>query len=439
MPEAASRRVWIETYGCQMNKAESEALLLALRRDGWSQADGPGQADVVVLNTCSVRETAEERIQGRLGFYRKAKRSRPFRLVLMGCMAERLKARAVEEYPEVDIVVGSFQKGRLPDLLRGVDGDPRPVIAASEGRYEFAALHSTGGIRAQIPIMHGCDNFCSYCIVPMVRGREVSRSPTKILEEVSAVEAQGAREITLLGQNVNSYRHREGGGETDFPRLLRTVSAAAHAIGRIRFLTSHPKDLSPSVVEAMREDPRFCAHIHLPVQSGSTRILAAMNRRYTALDFLSTVDMIRGRLPECALTTDILVGFPGETDGDFRDTIGLLEKVGFEDAFLYRYNPREGTAACGLKDAVPEKTMLDRLAYAISTQKRITRGLALRRIGRTVDVLVEGPSRRNAAELLGRTEWDGMAVFSASGAKVGDYLRVRLTGLSGSTFRADPV
>jgi tRNA-2-methylthio-N6-dimethylallyladenosine synthase len=439
VPGPAVRRVWIETYGCQMNKAESEALVLELRRDGWVEAGSPEQADVVVLNTCSVRETAEERIQGRIGFYRKAKRNRPFRLVLMGCMAERLKERAVEEYPEIDLVVGSFQKKRLPEILGRTHGEREPMVLADGGPYEFAPMHSTGGVKSSIPIMHGCDNFCAYCIVPFVRGREVSRSPGRILAEIAAVEAQGVREITLLGQNVNSYRHREGAEDVDFPRLLRLACAASRTVRRIRFLTSHPKDLSRSIVETMRNEPKLCAHIHLPVQSGSSRILDAMNRRYTAEDYLAKVDLIRGLLPDAALTTDILVGFPGESDGDFRETIGLLERVGFEDAFLYRYNPREGTAACALKDCVPESTMRERLTYAIETQRKITRRVAERKIGRTVEVLVEGPSRRNAAELLGRTEWDSMAVISASDARAGDTIRVRLASLSGSTFRADPV
>jgi len=421
-----------------MNKAESEALLLDLRRDGWMEADGPERADVVILNTCSVRETAEERIHGRLGFYRKAKRERPFRLVLMGCMAERLKERAVEEYPEIDVVVGSFQKTLLPGILSRGEGAVAPIVLAGDGNYEFAAMHSAGGIKASIPIMHGCDNFCSYCIVPVVRGREVSRSPRRILSEMASIEAQGTREITLLGQNVNSYRYADGGEVVDFPGLLRMAARASKYIHRIRFLTSHPKDLSLSVVRIMREEPALCAHIHLPVQSGSTRILAAMNRHYTADEYMAKVDMIRGQLPETALTTDILVGFPGETESDFRDTIAMLEKVGFDDAFLYRYNPREGTAACTMKDPVPESVMLDRLSCAIGTQKEIARRMALRRLGRTVEVLVEGPSRRNPEELLGRTEWDSMAVFSASGARVGEYINVRLESLSGTTFRATP-
>jgi len=431
-----SKRVWLETYGCQMNKAESESLLLDLASDGWSEARSEAEADLVVLNTCSVRKTAEERVWGRLAFYRGAKRSRPFTLVLTGCMAERLKGTLSAEHPEVDVVLGTFQKKHLLAAVREAGGGGGPVLRAGEAEYDFAPMHSTGGARAFVPIMHGCDNFCSYCVVPYVRGREVSRSPEEVLAEVRALEARGAREITLLGQNVNSYRHVGPDGTASFDGLLRMVAAVAGGIRWIRFLTSHPRDLSDAIVETMASDARFCRHIHLPMQSGSDAVLARMNRGYAADGYLRLVERIRESLSGAAITTDILIGFPGETEGDFRDTLSLMETVGFDDAFMYYYNPREGTPAFDMEDALPDEVKLERLAAVIETQRRISRLAAAKRLGQRAAVLVEGVSKKDPGELLARTEWDAMAVFPGAPSIIGSFADVTLRSLSGNTYRA---
>jgi tRNA-2-methylthio-N6-dimethylallyladenosine synthase len=431
----APRRLFVETYGCQMNKAESEAIAADLASDGWELAPEPGDADLVVINTCSVRETAEERIRGRLGWYRRLKRGRSFTLLLTGCMAERLGKRALDEFPEIDVLVGTYGRQELREAIRRVRGGERPVVDG-DGVFRFAARHSSGGTRAFVPVMHGCDNFCSYCIVPYVRGPEVSRIVAEVLAEVRALAADGCLDVTLLGQNVNSYRSTSEGVAVTFPRLLERVATEAGRIRWIRFLTSHPKDLSADLIAVMAGDPRLCRHVHLPVQSGSDRVLAAMNRGYTAADYLRLVDAIRAALTGVAITTDILTGFPGETEEDVRLTLALMERAGFDEAFTYRYNPREGTAAALLGDPVPENEKLERLDRIIAAQRRLTARQAAGRLGSATEVLVEGVSKRDPRELLARTEWDAMAVLPGEPSLIGRFVHVRLESLAGATYRA---
>ncbi len=433
---AAPRRLFVETYGCQMNKAESEAIVADLAADGWELAGEPGEADLVVINTCSVRETAEERIRGRLGWYRRLKHQRPFTLLLAGCMAERLGQRALDEFPEIDVVVGTCGREGLREALRRA-GEGERLVAGGDGAFRFAPRHSSGGPRAFVPVTHGCDNFCSYCIVPYVRGPEASRPAAEVLAEVRALAADGCLDVTLLGQNVNSYRHEAGGETIAFPGLLARVASAAGPIRWLRFLTSHPKDLSRELLEVMAAEPRLCRHIHLPVQSGSDRVLAAMNRGYTVESYLRLVDAIRGSLTGAAVTTDILTGFPGETEEDVDHTLALMERVGFDEAFTYRYNPREGTAAALLGDPVPEPRKLERLDRIIATQRRITIRRASERLGVVTEVLVEGVSKRDPGELLARTEWDSMAVLPGDPSLIGTFVRVRLASLAGATYRAE--
>ena len=402
----ATRRVWLETYGCQMNKAESESLLLDLARDGWSAAGSEEEADLVILNTCSVRETAEERIRGRLGHFRHAKRGRPFTLVLTGCMAERLKGSLAAEHPEIDVVLGTFQKKNLVQAVRAAGGAGGTILRADGGEYDFAPLHSTGGPRAYVPVMHGCDNFCSYCIVPYVRGREVSRPPEQVLEEIHRLEVQGVREVTLLGQNVNSYLWPGSAGPVRFDGLLEMIRAQCDRLGWVRFLTSHPRDLSDAMLAVLASDRRFCRHVHLPLQSGSDRILARMNRGYTAAGYRALVGKIRSALSGVAVTTDILIGFPGESDGDFQDTLSLMETVGFDDAFLYYYNPREGTPAFDMEDALPDDVKLARLSRAIEAQRKLAAGRAAQRLGQRVSRargrrVEEGPGRASLPHRVG--------------------------------------
>jgi tRNA-2-methylthio-N6-dimethylallyladenosine synthase len=433
------KRYWIENYGCQMNKAEAEALAVELEKRGWTGAAEPGGADLVVLNTCSVRKTAEDRVWGRLGFFNHIRqRGGDFKLVLMGCMTERLKESVWEKAPQVDLLVGNFQKPDFLDLLdepqteSGGTGAGHAQLTA-DGGYRFAPLHSAGGFRAYLPIMHGCDNFCSYCIVPHVRGREVSRSPEAILAEITGLEEQGVREVTLLGQNVNSYRYRNG-GEVSFPDLLLRILPQLAGIEWVRFLTSHPKDLSEKLIDVIAGNRALCRHIHLPVQHGSDRILGLMNRGYSAGGYLGLVERIRNRLPAVALTTDLLIGFPGETEEDFEATLKLVREVKFTDAFTYRYNPRAGTKAYELGDSVPDQIKQERLSRLIELQRKISRELKLARLPLAARVLVESASKKNPAELLARTESDEMVVFPGNPGKIGHFVELEITSLKGNTY-----
>jgi tRNA-2-methylthio-N6-dimethylallyladenosine synthase len=435
-------RYFFETYGCQMNTAESAAMELVLRERGWEPASGNGDADLVLINTCSVRATAEQRVLGRLAQYRALRKrrlaeGRPFTLVLAGCMAQRL-GESLKERAPVDYVMGAAARPVFPRILEAVEQGSGPIDLANERpAFSFSPLHleAASPFRSFLPIMQGCNNFCTYCIVPYVRGREISRSPASILEELRLLADRGVREVTLLGQNVNSYMYDDG---TDFPALLKLAAkaVAGTSIGRLRFLSSHPKDLSPASLEVMASYPVFCRHLHLPVQHGSSRILAAMNRRYTRSGYLNLVKDIRRAVPDISLSTDILIGFPGETGEDVEETLGLMEEIRFLYAFMYHYNPREGTAAYALPDRIPEAVKRERLARVIALQKKHTKELLKSRIGRTERVLIEGISRKNADELISRTERDEMAVLSGGPELAGSFAEVSLTALRGNTFRS---
>ena len=438
-------KYFIETYGCEMNKAESSALENLLRDRGWVPS-APDEADLVVINTCSVRITAEDRAWGRIAHYAAKKKRRPFALAVTGCMAERLKDEMKAAQPAIDYVVGNFQKAAFSGILSAAERGLKAAELPEEPAFSFAANHAEPGrFRAFVPIMHGCNNFCSYCIVPYLRGREVSRSPQAILEELSRLEEGGVREVTLLGQNVNSYSWADASGEVlDFPGLLRRISAHLDARGAggirwIRFLSSHPKDLSDAALDAMAADERFCRHIHLCVQHGSDRILAAMNRRYTAQDYLDLVGRVRARLPAVTLSTDILVGFPGETEADVEDTLALMRTVGFSYSFMYHFNPRQGTPAAAMTNPVPDRVKKARLARVIALQKELTRARMAERIGTAEEVLIESVSKRRKTELLGRTAGDMMVVFTGTPERVGGFAKVLLESIQGNTFRAQEV
>ena len=442
------KRYWLETYGCQMNKAESGSLELGLRERGWRPAGQLDEAELVILNTCSVRATAEERVWGRLGYFkaqkaRAARLGRPLRVVLLGCMGERLKEELLAQAPHVDVLAGTFQKHQLLEALEEeprAEGGGRLSLTAREP-YRFAPRHSPGEpgeFRAFLPIMHGCDNFCAYCIVPYVRGPEVSREPAGILEELARLKASRVREVTLLGQNVNSYRS----GGLDFPGLLERLLPELPQSPEptwLRFLTSHPKDLSPRLEALLAGGGALCRHLHLPVQHGSDRVLQAMGRGYTGGSYLQLAQRLRKEVPELVLTTDILIGFPGETEEDFRLTLELMEQVRFDDAFTYRYNPREGTRAYLISDDVPGQVKQQRLAEVIRLQRRISSERRRGRLGRVVRVLVEAPSRKGGGELLARTEGDETVVFPGSPQLIGHFTQVRLLQLVGHTFRGEPI
>jgi tRNA-2-methylthio-N6-dimethylallyladenosine synthase len=437
----------LETYGCQMNKAESAAVEALFRERSWT----PGsveEADLVLINTCTVRATAENRAWGRIAFFAAEKKKRDFSLAVLGCMAEQYHQELRKRAPAVDYVLGTFQKQALGLVLDQIEKGSSFDLREESPAYVFSSTHhEPGAFRAFVPIMHGCNNFCSYCIVPYVRGREVSRDPEAIIAELDTLAAAGVREVTLLGQNVNSYRWQDSQGVLDFPGLLRLIaarlgsggSAKENGIGWIRFLTSHPKDLSDDLVAVLAAEPIFCRHIHLCLQSGSDRVLARMNRKYTREYFLGLVDKLRKAVPGLSLSTDILVGFPGETEEDLEDTLAVMRRVGFSYSFMYHFNPREGTPAMKMDDKVPEKTKKARLARVIALQKETTESLMNRRIGAVDEILVEGLSKRSKKEILGRTARDEMVVLPGGAEQIGQFIRVRLVSRSGNTFKAEAV
>lgn len=435
-------KYWIETYGCQMNKAESAYLESKLTELNWSRASSSEGADLVILNTCSVRRTAENRIWGRLGFYKREKIKRPFKLAIIGCMGERLKQELLNNAPHLDILVGNFQKKNFIDAVsRGLDSD-KPLVLTERGEYVFGEFHSISGFKANVPIMHGCNNFCSYCIVPYVRGREVSRNPDSIMAEIFRLETKGIREITLLGQNVNSYCYNGNSKEQGLPlnfsgllkRINKNLKERNSTVEWLRFLTSHPKDLSDELIELLSNNTLFCRHIHLPVQHGSNKILKSMERGYTHEQYLSLVRRIKNAITNVSLTTDILIGFPGEEEDDFKQTLDLMEAVGFDNAFTYRYNPREGTKAYAMEDTVPSEIKQERLSLVIELQNRIRKRVQRTKTGRIVKVLIEGTSKKNERELLARMESDQMVVFPGSGKQIGSFTRIKLLSLRGNTL-----
>ncbi|MCL2008730.1 MAG: tRNA (N6-isopentenyl adenosine(37)-C2)-methylthiotransferase MiaB [Treponema sp.] len=430
-------KYFFESYGCQMNKAESAALILAAKEQGWEEG-GPDSADLILLNTCSVRATAEQRVYGRLAHYTSFKKKRsPFTLVVTGCMAERLGEKLRKEFPGLDYIMGTSARAQFPDILKAIEQGVSFSVGEEKPEFAFSGLHfdSENPFRAFIPIMNGCNNYCSYCIVPYLRGPEVSRSPEAIIEEIRAIDGMGVKEITLLGQNVNSYRWNE----LDFPGLLELIAKNLEDLENIkwvRFLSSHPKDFSDKTIEVIAKNPCFCRHIHLCVQHGSNNMLKAMNRRYTAEQYLELINRLRFALPDLSLSTDILVGFPGETEEDLQQTLDLMEKIKFLYAYMYHFNPREGTAAFDLPGRISEEIKRERLSKVIDLQKRHTREILKGRVGEKAVVLIEGISKKSEDELIARTERDEMVVVKGSKNEIGSFKTVTLTSLRGNTFRA---
>lgn len=451
------KKYHIETYGCEMNKAESAAMEATLREHGWERS-GEEEAQLVLLNTCTVRTTAENRAWNRIHQLSARKKERAFVLAVVGCMAEQYKSAIQSRAPGVDYVLGTFQRQSFGLMIDMISSGQKVDVLEETPKYVFdASHHELGAFRSFVPIMHGCNNFCSFCIVPYVRGREVSRNPEDVLREIDQLEDLGVREITLLGQNVNSYRWESDGRVLNFPELLRMIAAhlgerralareqpanlrqSDGRIGWIRFLTSHPKDLSSELVEAVAENPIFCRHIHLPFQSGSNAVLAAMNRRYTREGYISLVEELREKIPQLTLSTDILVGFPGETEEDIEQTLDLMRRVRFSYAFMYHFNARDGTPAARMPNRIPDKVKKQRLARVIALQKEITSSLMKERVGQTDEVLIEDISRRSSREVLARTTRDEMVVFAAPQNRIGQFARVRLLSIAGNTFRGEEV
>jgi tRNA-2-methylthio-N6-dimethylallyladenosine synthase len=433
-------KYFFETYGCQMNSAESAALALVCKERGWTEAASGQSADLVLLNTCSVRQTAEKRVLGRIADYCGLKKKNKLNqtIVIAGCMAQRLGDSLKEKYPQVDYVIGTSARSFFPAILEAAEkGTKAHVDDTEKPAFSFSGIHmEEGQFRSFVPIMHGCNNFCSYCIVPYVRGAEVSRDPQNIIEEIRLVAEKGVREITLLGQNVNSYNWDNG--KIDFSALLKLVAAQAEKSGIkwVRFLSANPGNFSPAVIEVMAENRVFCRHLHLPVQHGSNGILKAMNRTYTRERFLGLVSEIRAAMPGITLSTDILVGFPGETEDDLLQTLNLMEEVKFLYSYMYHFNPRDGTKAFDLPGRIDEKVKIDRLTRIIDFQQKITGNLLKQRLGSTETVLVEGISRKNADELITRTEKDEMVAVPGPASMIGSFATLTLSSLKGNTFKS---
>ncbi len=426
--------IYIETYGCQMNVADSELMLGVLRREGYVRTDDPAAADVLLVNTCAVRDHAEQRVLGRMGELKRYKRPGGV-LGVMGCMAQRLGPRLLERVPQVDLVVGPDGYRSLPELIARAGSGERAadVEFKSWEHYEDVPPVRGQSVSAYVTVQRGCDYRCTFCIVPMTRGPERSRILTDVVREVEGLAAQGTTEVTLLGQTVNSYHD----GVHDFADLLRAVGAVP-GLRRLRFTSPYPTDFTDRVLAAMAGTAAVCEHVHLPVQSGSTRVLKRMLRRYTRERYLEVVAALRSAIPGLALTTDIIVGFPGETEVDFAETLSLVEDVDFDDAFTFKYSVREGTTAVRIKDHIAEELKAERLERLITLVRRVARARSMALVGTAQEVLVEGPARRGDL-LQGRTRTNKVALFEGPAAWIGTYRRVRLTGTSGTTFTAWPL
>ncbi len=432
-------KVYIETYGCQMNVNDSEVVLSILRGEGYEHTPELAQADIVLVNTCSIRDNAEQRIWNRLNEFKSHKRRKPALLVgIIGCMAERLKEQLLEKEQLVDLVVGPDAYRDLPGLIRTAAGGQKAVNVLLSQEETYAEISPVrldpNGVTAFVSIMRGCNNMCAYCVVPYTRGAERSRDPQTIVREVEELVANGYKEVTLLGQNVNSYRWEDGAAAVDFPRLLETVAGVSPQL-RVRFATSHPKDLSDEVLHVMERHPNLCRHIHLPAQSGSSVVLERMNRKYTREWYLERIAAIKRILPDCAVSTDLIAGFCGETEEDHVHTLSLMREVGYEFAYMFNYSERPGTkAARHYPDGVPADEKTRRLTEIIALQNELSLASNRRDVGKTVEVLVEGVSKRNKDELFGRNSQNKVVVFPAAGHGVGDYVRVTVTGCSSATL-----
>ncbi len=434
--ETTGRRVYVETYGCQMNVSDSEIVLGVLNQSGYERADTVEDADVVLLNTCAIRDNAEKKIHERLRHLNFFKKKREDMVIgVLGCMAERLRADLLEK-DIVDLVVGPDEYRRVPELVAGAQGGDKGIAVklSRVETYDDIEPLRTEGISAWVSIMRGCDKFCTYCVVPFTRGRERSRSLPLITDELKRLWDTGFKEVTLLGQNVDSYRDEEN--NADFADLL-IASAKAVPEMRIRYTTSHPQDMSDRVIEAMGEYKNICEYIHLPFQSGSDRILEKMNRTYTVERYLDRIHKIREVMPNCALSTDVITGFCTETEEDHQATLDLMREVRYDGAYMFAYSPRDNTKAYKWGDDVPDEVKKRRLDEVIALQNQIAAEINQGEIGRIHEVLVEGPSKRNASEWKGRSDTNKTVIFphdDVRGYVVGDIVKVKIDRSTSATL-----
>lgn len=432
------KKLYIETYGCQMNVADSEVVASVMKMAGYELCENEADADAIFMNTCSVRENAENKIYRRLDtLHAEQKKGRRVILGVLGCMAERVKDDLLENH-HAQLVAGPDSYLNLPDMIAQAEAGNKAIdieLSKTETYKDVipqrVALAKISGF---VSIMRGCDNFCHYCIVPYTRGRERSRDVTSIINEVLDLQRQGYKEVTLLGQNVNSYHFVDDEGEITFPRLLRIIAETVPTM-RIRFSTPHPKDMSDETLHVIAEVPNVCRHIHLPIQSGSDKVLKLMNRRYTVEWYLDRVQAIRNIVPDCGLSTDIFVGYHGETEEDHQQSLNIMRRVGYDSAFMFKYSERPGTyASKHLPDNVPEEVKIRRLNELIQVQNENSALANKQEEGQIREVLVEGPSKRSREQLCGRTEQNKMVVFDKGSHHIGEYVKVKITGSTSATL-----
>ena len=436
------KKVRIETYGCQMNVADSEVVAAMMELAGYVPTDVDTEAAAVLLNTCSIRENAEQKIYSRLAYWNSLRRKLGRNIIIgvIGCMAERLKHKLIDDYG-VDIVAGPDSYLDLPNLVAAAETGSKAInieLSTTETYRDVLPRRLGASVGGFISIMRGCNNFCSYCIVPYTRGRERSREPESILRELADLRERGFKEVTLLGQNVDSYKYVSPEGEaTDFPSLLSMVAEAAPDM-RVRFTTSHPKDMCDATLETMARYPNIARHVHLPVQSGSNEVLKLMNRKYTREWYLDRVAAIRRFMPDAGISTDLFTGFHNETEEDFEQTLSLMREAGFDSAFMFKYSERPGTfASKHLPDNVSEEVKIDRLNRMIALQNELSAESNRRDVGKEMEVLVEGRSKRSADDHFGRTSQNKVVVFPKGETKPGDFVRVCILDASSATLRGE--
>lgn len=441
--EAGEKKLFIETYGCQMNVADSEVVASIMQMDSYVMTDKIEEADAIFVNTCSVRDNAEQKIYGRLQYFQSLRRKKKSLIVgVLGCMAERVKEELINVHG-VDLVVGPDSYMDLPNLVGAVEHGEKAINVelSTQETYKDVIPLKLGGLHISgfVSIMRGCNNFCTYCIVPYTRGRERSRDIESILNEIRDMRDKGFREVTLLGQNVNSYLFEKEGDSITFPMLLERVALEAPDM-RIRFVTSHPKDMSDDTLRVIAAYTNICKYIHLPAQSGSSRILKVMNRKYTREWYLDRIAAIRSIVPDCAISTDLFCGFHSETEEDYQETLSLMHEVGYDSAFLFKYSERPGTyAAKNLTDDVPEEEKVRRLQGLIDLQNQLSEKSNLRDIGKEFDVLIEGFSKRSREQLFGRTSQNKVVIFDKKNYHVGQFVKVKINRASSATLFGETI
>jgi len=444
MTENKNRKFFIETYGCQMNFSDSEIVASILSEEGFEAATDLQSADIVLLNTCSIREHAEDRVRKRLQYFRSMKKKKPgLTIGLLGCMAERTKLALMEEEQLLDLIAGPDSYRHLPGLLEQAGSGRQAIdtmLSADETYADISPVRlDSNGVSAFISIMRGCENFCSYCVVPYARGQERSRDPESVIRESKDLFLQGYREVTLLGQNVNSYEWEEGGQKVTFPKLLEKIAALDPQL-RVRFATSHPKDLSPELIAVIAKHPNICRAIHLPVQSGSNAVLDKMNRKYTREQYLEKVRAIRENIPGCAISTDIITGFCDETEEDHRQTLELMKEAAFDYAFMFKYSERPQTlAAEQFTDNVPADVKERRLREIIGLQQELSSASNHRDIDEIFEVLIEGVSKRSDRQYFGRNSQNKVLVFPKTDQKPGEYVKVKVKRATSATLLGEAI